>query len=78
MARMASRHWNRDPCSNKITSKTFFWYAHSNTYLFNCSLILASDSHTSAPDASPNIYVSPFDAAFPGTLPVRTIWSFGS
>jgi hypothetical protein len=73
MARMASRYRNRDPCSDKITSKTFFWYAHANAYLFNCSLILASDSQTSAPDASPNIHVSPFDAAFPGTLPVRTI-----
>lgn len=46
--------------------------AHLNTLLVN---ILSSDSQTSALDASPNIHVSPFDAAFPGTLPVRTtIW----
>ena len=34
------------------------------------SLTSSSDSQTSALDASPNVHVSPFDAAFPGTLPV--------
>ena len=35
-------------------------------------LYFSSDSQTSVTDDSPNIHVSPFDAAFPGTLPVRT------
>lgn len=33
-----------------------------------------SDSLTSTLDDVPNKHVSPFDAAFPGTLPVRTVY----
>lgn len=33
-------------------------------------LILPIDSPTSDPGAPANIHVSPYDAAFPGTLPV--------
>jgi len=71
VARLAGCCWNRDPCSDQVALETLF--RCSCTRLSNSQrLIISLESLTSRLDDLPNSHVSPFDAAFPGTLPVSS------
>ena len=71
MARMGGGGRNRSPCADEDAAKAFFRFVHLFRLEWAFSPANLSESLTSELGHPPNTNVSPFDAAFPGTLPVR-------